>query len=29
MKLAVIEGKWFRKQNTSVRGMFDLLSDIL
>lgn len=28
MKLAVIEGKWFRKQNTSVRGMFDLLSDI-
>jgi hypothetical protein len=28
MKIAVIEGKWFRRQNTSVRGMFDLLSDI-
>jgi hypothetical protein len=28
MNLAVIEGKWFRRQNTSVRGMFDLLSDI-
>jgi len=28
MKLAVIEGKWFNKRNTSVRGMFDLLSDI-
>jgi len=28
MKIAVIEGKWFSRQNTSVRGMFDLLSDI-
>lgn len=28
MKIAVIEGKWFKRQNTSVRGMFDLLSDI-
>jgi hypothetical protein len=28
MKLAVIEGKWFKRHNTSVRGMFDLLSDI-
>lgn len=28
MKVAVIEGKWFAGSNTSVRGMFDLLSDI-
>lgn len=28
MNLAVIEGKWIKKRNTSVRGIFDLLSDI-
>lgn len=28
MNLAVIEGKWFSGTNTSLRGMFDLLSNI-
>lgn len=27
-KIAVIEGKWFKNQNISVRGLFDLVSDI-
>jgi hypothetical protein len=26
--LAVIESRWFPKQNTSVRGLFDLLADL-
>lgn len=26
--LAVIEGKWFRNQNISVRSLFDLISDL-
>ena len=29
LRLAVIEGKWWSDSNTSVRGFFDLLSDIL
>lgn len=27
-KIAVIEGKWFKDSNISVRGLFDLISDI-
>ena len=27
-KMAVVEGKWFENQNISVRGLFDLVSDI-
>ena len=27
-KMAVVEGKWFKDQNISVRGLFDLVSDI-
>jgi len=27
-KLAVVEGKWFKNKNTSVRSLFDLISDI-
>lgn len=27
-KIAVVEGKWFKGKNTSVRGLFDLISDI-
>lgn len=27
-RIAVIESKWFTKQNVSVRGLFDLISDL-
>jgi hypothetical protein len=27
-KIAVIEGKWFKNQNVSVRSLFDMVSDI-
>ena len=27
-KMAVVEGKWFKNQNISVKGLFDLVSDI-
>lgn len=26
--IAVIEGTWWRKHNTSIRGLFDLVADI-
>lgn len=28
LRLAVIEGRWFENQNTSMKGLFDLLSEI-
>ncbi len=28
LRLAVIEGRWFENQNTSMKSLFDLLSEI-